>query len=186
VSRYLLGLWLLMSGPIAGVLLAQATGPLTWQRAALLAAVCQLALVAVCLVTQSIPIRSYGRARVGHRRVFWSCNATLAITANAARFTTAFSARPPPTCRSSPTCSVSSKGEDTSKRQSSSRRAPAPIRSSALASASPARRRTRRESGLVPSGIPELARQVVTPTERFGEPTIVATETPYTFGATMP
>ena len=62
MSGYLSGVWLLVAGPIAGVLLAQATGALTWQRAALLAAVCQLALVAVYLVTQSIPIRSYGRA----------------------------------------------------------------------------------------------------------------------------
>jgi len=62
VSFYVSGVWLLVAAPTAGVLLARGTGALTWQRAALLAAVCQFALVAAYLVTQSIPVRSYGRA----------------------------------------------------------------------------------------------------------------------------
>ena len=61
MSVYVSGVWLLVTGPIAGVLLARVTGALTWQRAALLAAICQLALVTVYLGTQSIPVRSYGR-----------------------------------------------------------------------------------------------------------------------------
>ena len=62
MSVYVSGVWLLVAAPIAGVLLVRATGALTCQRAALLAAVCQVALVAAYLVTQGIAVRSYGRA----------------------------------------------------------------------------------------------------------------------------
>ena len=62
MSVYVSGVWLLVAGPIAGVLLARVTGGFTWQRAALLAAICQLALVTGYLITQSIPVRRYGRA----------------------------------------------------------------------------------------------------------------------------
>ena len=62
MSVYVSGVWLLVAAPIAGVFLARVTGALTWQRAALLAAGCQVALVAAYLVTQGIPVRSYGRA----------------------------------------------------------------------------------------------------------------------------
>ena len=62
MSVYVSGVWLLVAGPIAGVLLARVTGALTWQRAALLAALCQVPLVAGYLVTQGIAVRSYGRA----------------------------------------------------------------------------------------------------------------------------
>jgi hypothetical protein len=60
VSVFLAVGWLLLAGPIAGVLLARASGTLTGPRAALWAAGCQLVLAALYLLTQSVPVRSYG------------------------------------------------------------------------------------------------------------------------------
>ena len=61
MSLFLSLVWLLGAGPVAGLLMARATGAATWSRAALFAAACQLALVLFYLATQSVPIRSFGR-----------------------------------------------------------------------------------------------------------------------------
>ena len=56
-------LFLAAAGPLAGLVIARLTGPMTWRRALVGATICQLVVIAGYLATHGVPLVIYGDER---------------------------------------------------------------------------------------------------------------------------